>query len=118
MNRLDHKRNNKIIRKSRVRASVIGTADRPRLSVHISNRHVSVQVIDDSTGKTLLSSSTVGNKDAKGSLSEQAALVGADIAKKAVKAKITKVALDRNGRSYQQRLNALATAARENGLEF
>lgn len=118
MNRLDHKRNNKIIRKNRVRTTVKGTSERPRLSVHISNRHVSAQIINDEIGKTLVSSTTVANKEAKGSLSEQAAIIGADIAKKAVKAKIKQVAFDRNGRSYQQRLNALATAARENGLEF
>lgn len=118
MNRLDHKRDNKIIRKNRVRSTVKGTTERPRLSVHISNRHVSAQVIDDTTGKTLVSSTTVQNKSAKGTMSELCATVGADIAKKAVKAKIVKVVLDRNGRSYQGRLNALATAARENGLEF
>ncbi len=118
MNRLDHKRDNKIIRKNRVRSTVKGTADRPRLSVHISNRHVSAQIIDDTTGKTLVAATTVQNKAAKGSSTELCTLVGTDIAKKAVKAKITKVVLDRNGRSYQQRLNALATAARENGLEF
>jgi large subunit ribosomal protein L18 len=118
MNRLDHTRNNKLIRKNRVRNTVIGTAERPRMSVHISNRHVSVQVIDDATGKTLVSATTVGNKAATGSLTELSTLIGTEIAKKATKAKISKVVLDRNGRSYQQRLNALATAARENGLEF
>lgn len=118
MNRLDHKRDNKIIRKNRVRSSVTGTADRPRLSVHISNRHASAQIIDDVAGKTLVSSTTVQSKTAKGTMSELCAFVGADIAKKATKAKITKVVFDRNGRSYQKRLSALADAARENGLEF
>lgn len=118
MNRLNHKRNNKLIRKNRVRSTVKGTLDRPRMSVHISNRHVSVQIIDDTTGKTLLTSTTVQNKAATGSITDLCAFIGADIAKKASNAKITKIVLDRNGRSYQQRLNALATAARENGLEF
>jgi large subunit ribosomal protein L18 len=118
MNRLDHKRDNKIIRKNRVRSTVNGTSERPRMSVHISNRHVSAQIIDDTTGKTLVSATTVQNKAATGSISELCAIVGTDIAKKAAKAKITKVVLDRNGRSYQGRLSALATAARENGLEF
>ncbi len=118
MNRLDHKRSNKVIRKNRVRSTVKGTPERPRMSIHISNRHVSVQIIDDTTGKTLVSSTTVADKTAKGSITELCKTIGADIAKKAVKAKITKVVFDRNGRSYQQRLNALATAARENGLEF
>lgn len=118
MNRLDHKRSNKIIRKNRVRSTVKGTAERPRLSVHISNRHVSAQIIDDTTGKTLAAATTVQNKTATGTATELCALIGAEIAKKATKAKVTKVVLDRNGRSYQGRLNALATAARENGLEF
>lgn len=118
MNRLDHKRNNKVIRKHRVRSTVSGTPQRPRLSVHISNRHVSVQIIDDTIGKTLAASTTVQNKAAKGNATELCSFIGADIAKKAVKLKITAVVLDRNGRSYQQRLNALASAARENGLEF
>ncbi len=118
MNRLDHKRDNKRIRKQRVRSTVKGTAERPRLSVHISNRHVSAQIIDDTVGKTLVSSATTQSKTAKGSMSELCTIVGTDIAKKAVKAKITTVVFDRNGRSYQKRLSALATAARENGLEF
>lgn len=118
MNRLALKQANLAIRKNRVRSTVKGTEDRPRLSVHISNRHVSAQIINDTTGKTLVAATTVQNKQATGSLSEQAALIGAEIAKKAKKAKITKVAFDRNGRSYQKRLHALAQAARENGLEF
>ncbi len=118
MNRLITKRNNKIIRKNRVRSTVSGTAERPRLSVHISNRHVSAQIIDDVAGKTLVAATTVQNKVAKGSVTELCTLIGTEIAKKATKAKITKVVLDRNGRSYQGRLSALATAARENGLEF
>lgn len=118
MNRLDHKRENKIIRKNRVRSTVKGSADRPRLSVYISNRHVSAQIIDDSTGKTLVASTTVQSKMASGNMTELCAFIGKDIATKATKAKISKVVLDRNGRSYQKRLNALATAARENGLEF
>lgn len=118
MNRLDHKRANKVIRKNRVRSSITGTSDRPRLSVHISNRHVSAQIIDDTLGKTLVSVTTVQSKTASGSLTELCTFIGAEIAKKATKAKISKVVLDRNGRAYQARLNALATAARENGLEF
>lgn len=118
MNRLDHKRDNKIIRKNRVRSTVKGTSERPRLSVHISNRHVSAQVIDDVAGKTLASATTVQNKAAKGSTTELCTFIGTEIAKNAKKAKVTKVVLDRNGRAYQGRLNALAEAARKNGLEF
>lgn len=118
MNRLDHKRDNKLIRKNRVRSTVKGTAERPRLSVHISNRHVSAQIIDDTTGKTLVSATTIASKDSKGTMTELCTQIGVEVAKKAAKAKVKKVVLDRNGRSYQGRLNALATAARENGLEF
>ena len=108
---------NKNLRKQRVRATVVGTAERPRLSVSISNMHVSAQIIDDSASKTLASSTTVGSKQT-GTLTELASFVGSDIAKKAKKAKITKVVFDRNGRQYAGRLGALADAARNEGLEF
>lgn len=117
MSRLDDKTRNQQLRKLRVRATVVGTADRPRLSVHLSNRAVEAQVINDAEGKTLVSSSSIALK-ATGSLSEKAAAVGKDIATKAKKAKVTKVAFDRKGKAYQKRLAALADAARENGLEF
>lgn len=118
MNRLELKQYNLLRRKSRVRQTVSGTEERPRLSVHISNRNVSAQIINDVTGKTLVASTTTHAKAATGSLSEKCALIGADIAKKAVKAKITKVVFDRNGRLYQKRLAEFADAARTNGLEF
>lgn len=105
-------------RKHRIRATVSGTADRPRLSVFISNTHVSAQIINDVDGKTLVSASTVAAKDATGSLTDKAAKVGATIAEKAKKAKITKVVFDRGGRKYHGRVKALADAAREKGLEF
>jgi large subunit ribosomal protein L18 len=109
---------NKLLRKGRVRATAKGTEARPRLTVHISNLHVHAQVIDDTKGKTLASSTSATAKDVKGSLSEKAAWVGADIAKKAKKAKVTAVVFDRNGRKYHGRLKALADAARQGGLEF
>lgn len=108
---------NKSLRKNRVRAKVSGTAERPRLTVTISNKHVSAQLIDDVKGHTLAAATTVGTKQT-GSISEQAAVIGTDIAKKAKKAKITKVVFDRNGRQYAGRLQALADAARKEGLEF
>ena len=117
MSRLVHIAKNRALRKNRVRSTVIGTSERPRMSVHVSNRNVTVQIVDDSTGTTLVSSSSLNIK-ASGSLSEKAAAVGEDIASKAKKAKITKVALDRNGQAYQKRLHSLAEAARKNGLEF
>ena len=108
---------NKSLRKNRVRSKVSGTAERPRLTVTISNKHVSAQLIDDVAGKTVAAATTVGTK-ATGSMSEQAAKVSTDIAKKAKKAKINAVVFDRNGRQYAGRLSALADAARKEGMEF
>ena len=108
---------NKRLRKNRVRARVNGTADRPRLTVFISNKHVSAQIIDDTKGISIVSATTVGTKLA-GSMTELAAKVGSDVAKKAKKAKINAVVFDRNGRQYAGRLSALADAARKEGLEF
>ena len=117
MTNLAKKLLNQGLRKARVRAKVSGTSARPRLSVYISNKHVSAQIIDDSKQVTLVSSTTVGTKQV-GSISEQAAIIGADIAKKAKKSKINAVVFDRNGRQYAGRLAALADAARKEGLEF
>lgn len=108
---------NRRLRKNRVRARVNVTADRPRLTVFISNKHVSAQIIDDTKGITIVSATTVGTKLA-GSMTELAAKVGSDIAKKAKKVKINAVVFDRNGRQYAGRLSALADAARKEGLEF
>ena len=108
---------NRQLRKNRVRAKVSGTAERPRLSVTISNTHISAQLIDDVKQHTLAAATTVGTK-AKGSMTEKAAIVGAEIAKKAKKNKISAVVFDRNGRQYAGRLKALADAARQEGLEF
>lgn len=117
MSNLSQKALNKTLRKNRVRAKVSGTAERPRLTVTISNKHVSAQLIDDVAAKTLAASTTVGaSKDA--SKTELATFVGKDIATKAKKLKIKQVVFDRNGRQYAQRLNALAEAARKEGLEF
>jgi large subunit ribosomal protein L18 len=103
-----------------VRKHVIGSADRPRLTVFRSARHIYVQVIDDTTGRTIASASTLdaslrGTKDAKKS---NAARVGALIAERAKAAGATKVAFDRGGYAYHGRIAALADAAREGGLDF
>ncbi len=118
MSNLSHKLLGRALRKGRVRARVSGTSDRPRLTVTVSNLHISAQLIDDIAGATLVAATTVGNKSTKGTMTERAALVGADIAKKAMKKKISKVVFDRNGRAYAGRLKALADAARQEGLEF
>jgi len=104
-------------RANRTRAKIHGTAERPRLSVNISNKHIIAQIIDDDKGVTLAYATTVGSKE-KGSKTELAAKIGSEIAKKAKKAKIEKVVFDRGSRLYAGRLSALADAARKEGLEF
>ncbi len=118
MNSVAKKLANQMLRKMRVRSRVKGTAERPRLSVYISNLHVSAQIIDDSSQRTLASSTSEKQTAATGSKADKAAWAGADIAKKAKKVGIKAVVLDRNGRRYAGRLKALADAARKEGLEF
>lgn len=117
MAQITKKNLNQKLRKQRVRAKVVGTTERPRLSVFISNLHITAQIIDDSQQKTIISSTTVGKKLA-GSMTEKAVTIGTEIGKKANKVKIKQVAFDRNGRQYAGRLQALAEAARKEGLEF
>jgi large subunit ribosomal protein L18 len=118
MNKLALKLKNATLRKNRVRSTVSGTIERPRLSVHISNRHIVAQVIDDTTHKTVASVSTVGTKAATGSMTARAEWVGEQIAKKAKAAKVKAVVFDRGSRIYHGRVQALADAARKAGLEF
>ena len=104
----------------RVRRKISGTAERPRLCVFRSLKNISVQIIDDEKGVTLVSASSL-DKDLNiknGGNIEASKLVGALVAKKAKKAKIEKVVFDRGGYLYHGRVKALADAARENGLEF
>lgn len=114
---LEHKLHNRAQRKARIRSIVSGTANRPRLTVTISNLHVSAQLVDDVAGKTLASATTIGQKTT-GTLTDKAAKVGADIAAKAKAAKVKQVVFDRNGKLYHGRIKALADAARNAGLEF
>ena len=114
----DLKLKNRGLRQNRIRAKVIGTTERPRLTVFISNTNVSAQIIDDSAHKTLVSVTSVGAKTAKGTLTEKATWVGGEIAAKAKAAKISAVVFPRAGRKYHGRVKALADAAREKGLEF
>ncbi len=106
-----------INRKNRTRAKIHGTAERPRLAVHISNNHLIAQIINDDKSTTIAYATTVGSKQ-KGNKTELAAYVGTEIAKKAAKAKVTKVVFDRGSRLYAGRMSALAEAARKQGLEF
>jgi large subunit ribosomal protein L18 len=115
---LIHKIANRDRRKGRVRSIVSGTAKRPRLSVHISNLHINVQLIDDTNGKTIAYVTTVGQKSLTGTMTEKAAWAGTEIAKQATTAKIKTVVFDRGGKLYHGRVAALADAARKSGLEF
>jgi len=117
MNRLSLKTKNAGRRANRVRTAIKTATGRPRLSVHISNLHVTAQIIDDSKGSTLAYASSVG-KNLTGTKTERAAAVGAEVAVKAKKAKIKQVAFDRGRRQYHGRIKALADAARKEGLEF
>jgi len=102
--------------KSRFKNTLIGTAERPRLSVFRSNKQIYAQLIDDENGNTLASASSLEDKKAKGNKIEQAMLVGKEIAEKAKKAKISTAIFDRNGYLYHGRVKSLAESARENGL--
>ncbi len=108
-------------RKQRTRYEIKKKAcGKPRLSVFRSDKHIYVQVIDDTTGRTLASSSSL-SKDLKlknGSTMEAAAKVGKDVAEKAIKAGIKDVVFDRGGYIYHGRVKSLADAAREAGLNF
>ncbi|GFO57395.1 50S ribosomal protein L18 [Geomonas sp. Red276] len=109
-------------RQTRVRKKVTGSPERPRLNVFKSARHIYAQLIDDTTGATLVAASTVMGEVAEGldytGNVEAAAKVGAAIAKKALEKDIKAVVFDRNGFLYHGRIKALAEAARENGLLF
>ena len=102
----------------RVRAKISGTAEKPRLCVFRSNKHIEAQIIDDVKGVTLVSSSSTQLKLTNGSNCEAAAKVGADLAKKAKEKGIEVVCFDRAGYLYHGRVAALADAARKGGLKF
>ena len=102
--------------KYRIRKSVNGTAERPRLSVFRSNKQIYAQVINDLTGTTLVAASSLGMETMP--KKEQAAKVGEMLAKKALEAGITKVVFDRNGYLYHGRVKELADGARKGGLNF
>ena len=80
--------------------------------------HITAQLIDDEASKTIAYATTVGNKAAKGTMTEKATIIGADIATKAKAAKIKNIVFDRGGKLYHGRVAALADAARKAGLEF
>ena len=111
------KNNMRIQRHKKVRKTISGTTTTPRLCIFRSNASIYAQIIDDVKGVTLVSSSSLELK-LKDNNIETAKAVGKDIAQKASKAKIKTVVFDRGGYLYHGRVEALANAARENGLEF
>jgi large subunit ribosomal protein L18 len=115
---LIHKLHNRAQRKGRIRSVVSGTAARPRLSVYISNLHITAQLIDDTTHKTLGYVTTVGQKSLKGTMTDKAVWIGTEIAAQAKSAKVKTIVFDRGGKLYHGRVAALAEAARKAGLEF
>ena len=109
-------------RKARIRGVVRGTTVRPRLSVFRSLKNISVQIVDDTTGRTLVSANTL-EKNLRGTTGgggnvKAAVLIGKQIAERARQKGIEKVAFDRGGYRYHGRVKALADAAREGGLQF
>jgi large subunit ribosomal protein L18 len=104
--------------KLRLRKTISGSPERPRLSVFRSNREIYAQVIDDLNGKTLVAATSKTKDETKVSKTEKAKNVGLDIAKKAIDAGIETVVFDRNGYLYHGRIKTLAEAARKGGLKF
>ena len=109
----------KILRESkhkRVRKTLFGNMDRPRVAVFKSGQHIYAQIIDDLKGKTLVAESDLKIKE--GTKKEKATKVGETLAGKAIKAKITKVVFDRGGFAYHGRVAAVAEGLRKGGLQF
>lgn len=105
--------------KRSIRKKISGTSMVPRLSVFRSNKQIYAQVIDDINGKTLASASSFNNKATdKKNKTEQAAIIGKEVAEKAQKAGVQAVVFDRNGYLYHGRVKSLADSARESGLKF
>ena len=112
-------REGRLRRHRRVRAKVIGTAEKPRLVVFRSNRGIEAQLVDDASGKTLAAASHLGlAKSFKGDKSQQAEAVGKALAAAAKKAGVEACVFDRGGYLYHGRVKALAYGAREGGLKF
>ena len=120
---INKNKNSRLRSKISIRKKIIGTTDKPRLTVYRSLNNIYAQIIDDSTGKTLASASSLSKeiveelKTQKGKISK-GKLVGNLVAKKAMDQKITSVIFDRNGYRYHGRIQALAEGARDGGLKF
>ena len=104
---------------SRIRRKVSGTAERPRLAVHYSNQHIYAQIIDDASGTTVASASTLDKSVEKSASNVQcASTVGKLVAERAKEKNVSAVVFDRGGHLYHGKIKALAEAAREAGLQF
>ena len=107
----------RLARHARIRKNLSGTASVPRLNVFRSNTNIYAQIIDDESGKTLVSASSLDMKLKKND-TEAAKKVGEEVAKRAIESGITEVVFDRGGYAYHGRVKALADASREAGLKF
>ncbi|MGA8264348.1 MAG: 50S ribosomal protein L18 [Ignavibacteriaceae bacterium] len=120
---INRNRNSRLRSKIKIRKKISGTAERPRLTIYRSLSNVYAQLIDDTTGKTLVSASSLNKevveeiKNAKGKIAKSK-VVGSFLAKKAVEQNISSVVFDRNGYRYHGRIQAIAEGAREGGLKF
>lgn len=114
---LKHKKQQNVRRATRVRLKISGSSDRHRLSVFMSGRNISAQVIDDQSGRTVAYATSIGRNPQLGK-DDMALWVGGQIAKKAKAAKVKKVIFDRGSRKYHGKMKRLADAARAEGLEF
>ena len=122
MGLINEKTNARLKRKKRIRKKIFGTSERPRLSIFRSTRHIYAQIIEDTTGRTLVAASTVEKTVRERSKFEDkksaANYIGKLLAQRAVEKGISKVIFDRNGFLYHGRVKALSAGAREGGLEF
>lgn len=116
MNTLNKKSNDRVRRHARIRAKLIGTTERPRLSVYKSNRYLHAQIIDDTTNKTLVAGSTKEWEKVK--KTDAAKKLGEELAKRAIAVGIKAIVFDRGGFRYTGRVAMLAEAARAGGLTF
>ena len=112
------KNQRRVKRKYRIRKKIRGTAEKPRLVVFRSNRHIYAQIVDDTDARTLVAYSTHNLEDPSGLNSAMAQNVGTRLAEKAVSKNISTVVFDRNGYYYHGKIKALADAARAGGLKF
>ena len=118
MNKVTEKFKHKLLRQKKVRAVIVKNTERPRLSVFISNKNITAQIIDDNVSKTLAYATTIGQKNTGSTMTEKSAWVGEQIAKNAKAVKVSKVVFDRGPKLYHGRIKVLADKAREEGLEF